>query len=461
MNIYNPILNTDSYKLGHYLQYPPGTRAISSYITTRGQSFRPEVVFFGLQIFLKEYLTRAVTNDDIDEAEGIAGLHGQPFDRSGWQRIVDTHGGYLPLRIDALAEGSVVRRDVPMVQVVNTDPQLPWLTSHIGTALLRAVWYPSTVASTARQVRDAILPFLEQSCDRPDEVLPMQLSDFGARGTTSFEQAAIGGAAHLVYFHATDSLPGILYTRKFYGAEMAGQSVPASEHSTITAWGQAREAEAYSNMIDRFARFGAYSVVSDSYDIHNAVTEIWGKKLQTKVRAAGATLIVRPDSGDPIDTPVQVVAQLAYAFGTHLNGKGYKVLDNNVRVIQSDGISLHDITMILGRLEGMGFSAENISFGMGSALLHKVNRDTFSFTMRASAREDEHGNWHDVSRLPASLGEKLPTSGRRAVVAEDGDTVVIRLDETGGRASLLQPVWENGRLLKDWSFDEIRRRAEA
>lgn len=289
----------------------------------------------------------------------------------------------------------------------------------------------------------------------------MQLSDFGARGTTSFEQAGIGGAAHLVYFHATDSLPGILYARKFYGAEMAGQSVPASEHSTITAWGQAREADAYSNMIDRFARFGAYSVVSDSYDIHNAVTELWGKRLQAKVRAAGATLIVRPDSGDPIDTPVQVVAQLAYAFGTHLNGKGYKVLDNNVRVIQSDGISLQDVTMILGRLEGMGFSAENISFGMGSALLQKVNRDTFSFTMRASAREDEHGNWHDVSRLPASPGEKLPTSGRRAVVAEDGDTVVIRLDEAGGRASLLQPVWENGRLLKDWSFDEIRRRAEA
>jgi len=86
MNIHNPILNTDSYKLGHYLQYPPGTRTISSYITTRGQSFRPEVVFFGLQVFLKEYLSRAVTNNDIDEAEGIAGLHGQPFDRSGWQR---------------------------------------------------------------------------------------------------------------------------------------------------------------------------------------------------------------------------------------------------------------------------------------------------------------------------------------------------------------------------------------
>ena len=196
-----------------------------------------------------------------------------------------------------------------------------------------------------------------------------------------------------------------------------------------------------------------------SYDLNNAVAEIWGKQLQTNVRASGATLIVRPDSGDPIETPVQVVAQLAYAYGTRLNSKGFKVLDANVRVIQSDGISLQDIQMILGRLEGMGFSAENISFGMGSALLHKINRDTLSFTMRASALKDDKGAWRDIGRRPTNPQEKAPMSGRLAVITDGTDIVNIPLTELGNRENILQPVWENGRLVRDWTFDEVRKRA--
>lgn len=459
MNTNNPILNTDSYKLGHYLQYPPGTRAISSYITTRGQSERPEIVFFGLQMFLKEYLSRPITPSDINEAEEVAALHGQPFNRPGWEHILSAHGGFLPLRVEALPEGYVVRRDVPMVQVVNTDPQLPWLASYIETAMLRAVWYPSTVASAARRIRLAMLPFLQRSADAAEELSRTRVVDFGARGVASFEQAGIGAAAHLVQFTQTDTITGVLFARKYYGAEMAGFSVPASEHTTMTAWGQSDEAKAYANMIDNFSGFGAYSVVSDSYDLNNAVAEIWGKQLQARVRAGGGTLIVRPDSGDPIDTPVQVIAQLAYAYGTTLNGKGYKVLDSNVRVLQADGVSLQDIIMILGRLEGMGFSAENIAFGMGASQLQKVSRDTYSFTMKGSARQGEGGIWHDISRRPAIRQEKLPNSGRQAVILEEGGLAAVRLEELGARKNWLEPVWENGTLLKDWTFEEIRARA--
>lgn len=461
MNLANPILNADSYKLGHFLQYPPGSRSLSSYITTRGTSSWPEVVFFGLQMYLKAYLCKPFTQSDIEEAGDIAGLHGQPFNRKGWEHILQEFGGYLPLRIEALPEGTVVRRDVPMVQVVNTDPQSVWLTSYIETALLRAVWYPSTVASFSRRIRKTIAPFLEKSCDAPNELLMTRLTDFGARGVTSLEQAGLGAAAHLALFNRTDTLSGVLYARTYYGADMAGLSVPASEHTTMTAWGQEREAEAFSNMVDHFASFGSYSVVSDSYDINNAVAELWGKKLQAKVRAAGGTLIVRPDSGDPIDTPVQVVAQLAYAFGTHLNGKGYKVLDDNVRVLQADGLSLQDMTMVLGRLEGMGFSAENISFGMGSSLLQRVSRDTYSFTMKGSAIEDAEGKWHDISRRSANHRERLPSSGRQAVVRDGLDISGVPVNELAGRENLLQPVFENGKLLKDWTLDEVRERINA
>ena len=309
----NLLLNTDSYKLGVFLQYPKDTRAVSAFVTTRGNSFRPEVMFFGLQMFLKDYLSSPITRGDIDEAEDIASAHGQPFDRAGWEHILKAHGGFLPLRIEALAEGTAIRRGVPVMQVVNTDPLVPWLTSYMETALLRAVWYPSTVATTAWRLRLAIQPFLDRTTDDPVGLQPSRISDYGCRSTSSVEQAALGGAAHLVHFQTSDSLPAISQARRVYKSTMPAHSIPAAEHGTILAWGQTQEVEAYSNMIDNFAEAGGYSVVSDSFDLHNAVTEIWGKKLQTKVRAAGGVLVVRPDSGDPIDTPVQVVAQLAYA----------------------------------------------------------------------------------------------------------------------------------------------------
>ena len=460
MNPANLILNTDSYKFSHFLQYPPGTSAISAYIETRGHQDQADVLFFGLQMFLKEYLGKPVTRADIDEAEAIVTAHGLPFHRAGWTRIVEQFGGYLPLEIQALPEGTLVRRGVPMVQVVNTDPHAFWLTSYIETALLRAVWYPSSVASNARKVKQIIRPMLEKTCDDPEAVLPFRLHDFGARGVGAFEQAGIGGAAHLVNFMGTDTVTGVLYARRYYGAEMAGFSIPASEHSTMTAWGVGREADAYANMIDRFAGVGMFAVVSDSYDINYAVSEIWGEQLREKVRASGGTLVIRPDSGDPIETPVHVVKQLDYHFGSTLNAKGYKVLDKSVRVIQGDGVSNADIGQILGRLEAFGFSAENIAFGMGGGLLQKVNRDTYSFAMKTNARLDDAGRWHDVFKRPATMNVKASKAGRQAVVSGLGGLEAARLDELKERRNHLEPVWKDGELLRDWSFAEIRERAK-
>ncbi|MBP1851651.1 nicotinate phosphoribosyltransferase [Rhizobium halophytocola] len=459
MSLQNPILNTDSYKLGHFLQYPEETRAISGYVTTRGASTRPEIVFFGLQAFLKSHLSRQITEDHVDEAEEIAGLQGQPFNRAGWERVVDSHDGYLPLRIEALPEGMLLRRDLPMVQVISTDPELPWLTGFVETALLRAIWYPSTVATRARRLKDTLRPLYEQSCDDAEAILEIALADYGARAASSEEQAGLGGLAHLLSFGRSDTLAAIEYGRRFYAAALKGTTLPASEHTTMIVWGQDREEEAFANMLERFQAFPSVSVVSDSYDIANAVSDVWGKALKSKVIAEQPRLIVRPDSGDPIDTPVQVVSQLAYAFGTRQNAKGYKVIEHGVRVLQADAVSIQDITMVLGRLEGMGFSAENITFGMGSSLLQRVSRDTFSFTMKSTAWQDGNGRWHDMARRQPPMRAGNPKSGRRAVINDAGDVYDIPLSELGSRENLLRPVWEEGRLLRDWTFDEVRQRA--
>ena len=224
----NIILNTDSYKYSQYVQYPSGTEYIYSYIESRGGKF-DETVFFGLQAFIKEYLTEPVTAEMIDEAEDIVVAHGEPFNREGWEYIVHEHKGILPVRIRAVPEGTVVPTKNVLVDIINTDPKCYWLTSFLETALLRAVWYPSTVATNSREIKKVILDALERTGTPAD--ISFKLHDFGARGVSSLESAGIGGAAHLVNFMGTDTIEALLFARRYYYTDMAGFSVPASEHS--------------------------------------------------------------------------------------------------------------------------------------------------------------------------------------------------------------------------------------
>ena len=458
----NPILNTDSYKLSHYLQYPPDTKGVSIYAESRAGGEYDHVLFFGLQMFLKDYLSKPVTKAHIEEAEEMVSAHGLPFNRAGWQHIVDRHGGYLPMEIEALPEGLVVPAGTPLLQARNTDPDMFWLSTYIETALLRAVWYPSTVATVSHGVRQTISAALEKSCDEPAGVLPFRLHDFGARGTTSFEQAGIGGAAHLVSFMGTDTISGLVYAKRFYGEPMAGFSIPAAEHSTMTAWGEEGETDAFRNMLTQFGGEGRLvAVVSDSYDLYRAVRETWGKTLKDEVEAMGGTLVVRPDSGDPTKVPIDVVEMLGESFGFSVNAKGYKVLNPAVRVIQGDGVTPKTIAIILDNLLGRGWSAENLAFGMGAGLLQKVNRDTLRFALKANARLGRSGEWTPVYKDPKTDPSKASKAGRQAVVRDGESYQAVEVSALGGRENLLQPVWRDGELLADRTFSEIRERAAA
>lgn len=452
----NLILKTDSYKLSHFKQYPPGTTRVSSYIEARTNAPYQRTLFFGLQGFLKEHLSDLayITQAQVAQAENFSASHGLPFNKAGWDHIISNCNGFLPIRIEAIPEGSGVPVGTPLVQVVNTDPAVPWLTSYIETMLLRAVWYPTTVATRSKHIQLMIADWLNETCDDPASVLPFRLHDFGARGVSSGESAAIGGAAHLINFMGSDTIEGILWARKFYGEPMAGFSIPAAEHSTITAWGRDGERAAYANMLEQFPT-GLVAVVSDSYDIFNACRELWGEQLKSAVLARDGTLVVRPDSG-PMSTPVEVVQLLGEKFGTTTNSKGYKVLNPKVRVIQGDGVEFSTINIILSALQREGYSAENIAFGMGGQLLQAVNRDTLGFAMKANAIEI-HGTWRDVYKEPKGDSGKNSKRGRLAVDA--GTLQTVRLEDLGTRTNLLQPVWENGRLLRDQSFADIRERA--
>src|SRR5215831_85033 len=207
----NLILNTDSYKPSHWLQFPPGVTASTSYLSSRGGRFG-STLFFGLQHILKETLAgEAFSKADVDEAGEFLAAHGEPFNRDGWLRILERHSGRLPIRIKAVPEGTVVLTHNVLMTVESTDPAAFWLPSYLETLLLRATWYPTTVATQSYYLKKRIFEYLRDTSDDPRGELPFKLHDFGCRGVSSQESAGIGGMAHLVNFKGSDTIEGIRY----------------------------------------------------------------------------------------------------------------------------------------------------------------------------------------------------------------------------------------------------------
>lgn len=455
--MHNLILNTDSYKTSHFVQYPQGAEFVSSYIESRG-GVHASTVFFGLQMFIKQYLTKPITLADIDEAEMICAAHGVPFNRAGWIHILTAHNGYLPLEIEAVPEGTEVPTGNVLVQVVNTDPTCAWLTSYIETALLRAVWYPTTVATVSKACQNIIARYLDETADNLDG-LAFKLHDFGARGASSEESVAIGGLAHLVNFKGTDSFSALMAARRFYAADMAGFSIPAAEHSTITSWGRDGETAAYANMLKQFGgKDKLLAVVSDSYDIWNAIDNLWGGELKTQVETMGGTLVVRPDSGEPVEVVPEAIERLMVKFGYTINSKGYKVLPACVRLIQGDGVCAASIEAILVEMKKRGLSADNVAFGMGGELLQKVNRDTQKFAMKASAISI-NGEWRDVYKDPITDQGKRSKKGRLALTKINGQFQTVARNSINPAANELVTVFRNGKLMTEYTFDQVRNQA--
>jgi nicotinamide phosphoribosyltransferase len=294
------------------------------------------------------------------------------------------------------------------------------------------------------------------------ELVDFKLHDFGFRGVSSVESAGIGGAAHLISFKGTDTIAGLLLARKYYSEPMAGFSIPAAEHSTITSWGQEQEVDAMRNMLQKFPS-GTVAVVSDSFNIFDACRDIWGGQLKDEILNRNGTLVIRPDSGDP----VQVLAKgqpnvfdiLSGKFGCTVNSKGFKVLNDKVRVIQGDGIDFEMIDSILYALKQKGYSADNITFGSGGALLQKLNRDTLKFAFKCSSVE-VNGEERDVYKNPVTDKGKQSKRGRLQLVKEDGAFHTINQSCGGNIADdILVDVFYNGDIQKEYTFAEVRENA--
>jgi nicotinamide phosphoribosyltransferase len=477
----NLILCSDAYKYSHHKFYPDKIEIVHSYLESRGGKFE-KTVFYGLQIYLKKFLEGvAITSHDVDEAfeylgdeKGCFGRD-DVFDRTKFDYIVEKHGGKLPIRIKAVPEGTVVDFKNVLMTIENTDKNCAWLTNFLETILLQ-VWYPITVATLSREVKKIALKYFQKTTDHDagtiDFLLNFVLNDFGFRGVSSVESAMNGGSAHLVNFQGSDTVIANTVINDVYHSKFRGMSIPATEHSIMTILGEDGEVDMMRRILTKFPT-GMVACVSDSYNIFRACAEYIGGELKELILSrpseAGNAFVVRPDSGDPAMTLKEVFKILFDKFGYTTNSKGYKVLPPQIRVIQGDGVNINSIAKIYAMLDDLKISAENLVFGMGGKLLQAdINRDTQNFATKASFTVID-GVEHDVVKSPTEIDEhgnfiksfKKSKSGRLKLVktANGYETVTSKDAGYDVAEDIMIPVFENGVVLKEHTFEEVRERA--
>jgi len=465
----NLILLADAYKYAHHKFYYPGTTQIYSYLESRGGMFN-ETIFFGLQYFLKEYLQGpAFTQQDLDEADSFLQQvfeRDDVFDKSKFQYILDRYNGHLPVKIKAVPEGTAVPTGNVLMTIENTDPECYWLTNFLETLLMQ-VWYPCTVATLSNQIRKVITQYYhETATDGAEAGIDFVLNDFGFRGVSSVESAKIGGAAHLLSFSGSDNLAGSGMAINYYDAKKVyGLSVPATEHSICTLLGREGELEIFKHVLRTFPT-GTIACVSDSFNIFKACEEYWGTELRDEILNRKGTLVIRPDSGDPIMTLLEIFEILFTKFGFTENAKGYKVLPPQVRVIQGDGVNYNEIKNIYKALKENGISAENLVLGMGGALLQKVDRDTQKFALKCSSAVIK-GKEVAVEKSPTEMdaqGNITPSfkkskSGRLKLVKINGIFKTVNEPKYLELTDELRTVFENGELANTLTFEQVKATA--
>lgn len=523
----NAMLLTDGYKLDHRRQYPKGTEYVYSNWTPRSNEYFPEAkdgaVVFGVQYFIKKYLVEAFNRDFFslseDEAVNTFKRRVDTFlgdNEVGTEHIRALHKlGYLPIRIKSLPEGSVCPTRVPMLTVVNTHPDFFWVTNFLETIISCELWLPMTSATTARVYRKELERHAEKTGFDKDVMLGFLCHDFSMRGMAGLEASITSGMGHLTSFVGSESIPAVGAVEEYYNMdaekELISATVPATEHSVMCAGGKEDEFETFKRLITELYPKGFVSIVSDTWDLWQVVTDFL-PRLKEEIMSRDGRLVVRPDSGDPVDiicgidttqivslngkeyyikgvwsdahfsddiqnailnnpeayskyevTDIQkkgVYELLWDTFGGTTNEKGYKVLDTHVGVIYGDSITLERQKEIYKRLEEKGFAATNLVLGIGSYTYQYRTRDSLGFAMKATWCQVD-GEAREIFKQPKTdSGMKNSLKGL-IHVDKDNNGIYYATDcvskeqEQGG---CLETVFEDGKLVKEVSMKEIRER---
>lgn len=480
----NPLMLIDFYKADHRRQYPEGTEMVYSNFTPRKfrQEGQAELVFFGLQYLVKEYLIKQwnegffnvpkekVVADYKRRMDNALGKDSIPI-----EHIAELHDlGYLPLIVKGLPEGSIVTPRVPVVTVYNTLPKFFWLTNYLESLMSAILWKPSTSATTAYLYRKTFEEYARSTVsDVNIEFANWQGHDFSFRGMSGMEDACMSAAGHLLSFYGTDTVPAIDFHELYYNAnsdkELIGGSVPATEHSVMCMGTKDNEIGTFERLIEELYPNGIVSIVSDTWDFWKVITEFL-PQLKTKILARNGKVVIRPDSGDPVKIIIGdkdaapgspefkgAIECMWETFGGTITDKGYKLLDSHIGLIYGDSITLVRQKAILEGLKEKGFASFNVVLGIGSYTYEYVTRDTYGFAMKATYGE-VNGEARNIFKDPKTDdGTKRSAKGLMQVTEKDG--VLVMKDQCTWeeeKQGLLQTVFENGKIVKEQSLSDIR-----
>jgi len=481
----NPLLYTDGYKVDHRRQYPNKTTLVYSNWTPRKSRIEgiDKVVFFGLQYFIKRYLIQEFQENFFDKpkteickkySRRINNYLGE--NKVGIKHIEDLHDlGYIPMVIKALPEGVSVPIKVPMFTMYNTLPQFFWLTNYFETLLSTTVWLPCNSATLAKQYRIILDKYAKETSSIP-EFVDWQGHDFSMRGMAGLEASIMSSAGHLLSFTGTDTIPTVDFLEEYYNAnsdtELIGGSVAATEHSVMCMGTNLGEHETFKRLITEVYPNGIVSIVSDTWDLWKVLTE-YLPNLKQEVLARDGKVVVRPDSGDPVDIicgnpkgktieeSKGVIELLWETFGGITNEKGYKELDSHIGAIYGDSITLDRATQICERLKEKGFASTNVVLGIGSFTYQYNTRDTFGFAMKATYGEVA-GKGREIYKDPITDdGTKKSAKGLMKIIKENGEYKLIdQVSWEEEKQGELREVYRDGKILIDEKLSEIRLRVK-
>ncbi|MBI1286247.1 MAG: nicotinate phosphoribosyltransferase [Flavobacteriales bacterium] len=480
----NSLNMTDGYKVDHRSQYPTGTELVYSNWTPRGTRMPgvEKVALFGLQYFIKKYLIEDFNENFFakPKEEVVASYRRRITSYLGpdaitYEHVEQLHDlGYLPIEIKALPEGTTVPLRTAMFTVQNTIPEFFWVTNFLETIISCIVWLPCTSATISLEYRKMLNRFAQET-GGDLEFVPFQAHDFSFRGMAGMEAALMSGAAHLLNFAGTDTIPAIDFLEKYYRAdvdrELVGVSVPATEHSVMCMGTQVDEIGTFQRLITEVYPKGIVSIVSDTWDFWKVLTD-YLPTLKTEILNRDGKVVIRPDSGDPVkivcgdpDAPVGTpehkgaVEVLYEIFGGTITETGHKLLNEHIGLIYGDSITLERCKAICEQLKAKGFASTNVVFGVGSFTYQYVTRDTFGFAMKATYGK-VNGEAREIYKDPKTDdGTKRSARGLLAIHKNELGELEMkdRLDPQEELLGELKPVFRNGQLLIELTLEEIRQ----
>lgn len=486
----NSLYLADGYKVGHYNMYQDGVEVVYSNFTPRSNKFAPKgnngkVLNFGQQYaikFIVEHFNENFFNlpkETVvqDIRTNFSAYLGTEYDTKHIEELHDL--GYLPLEIRSLEEGTESSIKIPILFLYNTDNRFAWVTNYIETILSNLLWQPITTATNVllmkRFVKEAVLKTDKDNIG----IMDFMLHDFSMRGLTGLDAAIGSGLAFSAVSKGSDSLPVIQASKHYYGeTETPVFSVRASEHSQMTAGGVEGEFDIYKNLLTKFPN-GILSLVSDSFDLWRVLTD-YLPKLKDLIMSRNGKLVIRPDSGDPVDIicgtnpfkgamhPNQepssrgVIQLLWDIFGGTVNEQGYKVLDPHIGMIYGEAINQNNIKEIFSRLEAKGFAATNCFFGQGSFSMQYVTRDTWGMALKCIAQQ-RNGQLVEIFKDPITdSGIKKSAKGLTVVYKKETGDYYLKdqatIEEVQSENNELKVRFKNGKFFNTTTLTQIREK---